>query len=131
MQTVEREDRREEAGAAEDLERLIRLIDEGRVAEARSLSSQLTSRWPDVPAIQRLSTVLEPPRVVPGKPQPARPLDRERAWLQQHAHEYPGCWLAVCGDRLLAATPVLREALRVSREAVGGESPVLFFQPEK
>ena len=56
-------------------------------------------------------------------------MDKERAWLREHAHEYPGCWLAVYEDRLIAAHLRLREVVAAARAALGEEKALLFFQP--
>jgi hypothetical protein len=57
-------------------------------------------------------------------------LKQERAWLKEHAHEHPGCWMAVYGDQLIAASPRLQEVLTAARAAGKGDDPILFFQPE-
>jgi len=46
-------------------------------------------------------------RVVPGVQ--ARPRSPEFAWIKAHAHEYPGEWIALDGDRLLAHGPRLKQ----------------------
>jgi len=59
----------------------------------------------------------------------ARPLDRERDWLRQHSGDYPGCWLAVYQDRLIAADPDLSVVLGIVRQTEGAEAAALFFEP--
>ncbi|MEK7834159.1 MAG: DUF5678 domain-containing protein [Acidobacteriota bacterium] len=44
---------------------------------------------------------------VPAKPMPNR--ERERKWAHEHKHEYPGQWVAIDGDRLIAASPIQQE----------------------
>jgi hypothetical protein len=58
-----------------------------------------------------------------------RALDRERAWLQAHAREHPGCWLAVFEDRLIAADPDLRAVLAITRQSLGDKSALLHYEP--
>jgi hypothetical protein len=65
---------------------------------------------------------------VPGKR--TRSLRREQAWLSEHAAEYPGCWLAVFEDRLIAADPSLKTVLAATRKAIGEESALLHFEPK-
>lgn len=36
---------------------------------------------------------------------PAVDATRERAWIEAHRHEYAGQWVALDGDRLVAASP--------------------------
>ncbi len=40
---------------------------------------------------------------VPSQPMPDR--TKEMDWVEQHKHEYPGQWVALEGDRLVAASP--------------------------
>jgi hypothetical protein len=59
-----------------------------------------------------------------------RPLNREWEWLRQHAHEYPGFWLAVLGDQLIAADPDGSVVRTKAREVPGEDRPVIYYQPE-
>lgn len=34
---------------------------------------------------------------------------RERQWIKEHKHEYAGQWVALDGDRLIAASPIQQE----------------------
>lgn len=104
------------------------LLTENRVEQARALTRDLAARFPESEAAQRYARVLAPPvaRSVPGIK--AQPRDQERAWLREHAREYPGCWLAVLGDRLLAADPDAQVVLLRLRELPEGEQAVLFYQ---
>ena len=52
-------------------------------------------------------------------------------WLKEHAHEYPGCWLAIYEDNLIAADPDLQTVLARTREAIGEESALVVQQPAK
>lgn len=44
---------------------------------------------------------------VPAQPMPDRA--REKKWVEEHKHEYPGQWVAIDGDRLIAASPIQQE----------------------
>jgi hypothetical protein len=103
----------------------------GRVPEAREAVKELEARWPDDPRVQYWARVLAPPRVVPTPEAHLhrRPLDRERAWLKQHARDYPGCWLAVYEDRLIAADPDLSVVYAEVRRVLGTEGALLHWQP--
>ena len=101
-----------ETEMAQDLERLVRLVEKGRVEEARRLAPELAAKWPDSRDAQHWALVLEPPKVIPNRPGPPwRPLDRDYAWLREHAAEYPGCWIATYEDRLIAADPDLKQVI--------------------
>jgi Family of unknown function (DUF5678) len=53
-------------------------------------------------------SVTEPPakpprdKRVPSQPMPDRTCERQ--WVEDHKHEYPGQWVALDGDRLIAAS---------------------------
>jgi hypothetical protein len=110
------------------LERLRKLVQDHPIAEARVFVNQLANQWPDDPGVQYWSRVLAPPttRTVPGPRH--RPLDREYAWLREHARDYPGCWLAVLDDRLIAADPSFREVMSAVRRTPGAETSLLHYQ---
>ena len=62
--------------------------------------NQLLGRREAVPAKTK------PPldKRVPCEPMPDR--TREMEWVREHKHEYAGQWVALDGDRLIAASPV-------------------------
>jgi hypothetical protein len=111
------------------LERVRRLIEASDVEGARALARDLDQRWPDDTRVRYWARVLAPPEVRAVKGERARPLDREMAWLREHAREYPGCWLAVFGDQLVTAHRELREVLRTVRETPGVQASLLHFEP--
>jgi hypothetical protein len=55
--------------------------------------------------------------------------EREYAWLQEHAAAYPGCWLAVLEDQLIAADPDFGVVVRAVRQTPEAERALLYFQP--
>src|SRR5436190_12583745 len=104
---------------SQDLQRLVRLVEEGRVEDARRLAPELAAKWPDSPAAQHWARVLEPPKVIPNRPgPPGRSFERDYAWLREHAAEYPGCWIATYEDRLIAANPDLQQVLAAVRTSL-------------
>jgi hypothetical protein len=113
------------------LEQLRDDVSNGRVKEARAAVKELETRWPESKRVQYWARVLAPPVVVPttGPDPRSRPRDRERAWLKEHAREYPGCWLAVFEGRLVAADPDLEVVFRETRRELGEEGAVLYWQP--
>lgn len=118
-----------EAEMRADLVHLRRLVETSRIDEARALVDDLAVKWPDSPSVQHWHRVLQPPRVidVSGSPGPRR--DREFAWIRAHAREHPGCWLAVHGDRLIAAGADRSKVVAAARAELGDEAALLFFEP--
>jgi hypothetical protein len=103
----------------------------GRVSEAREAVKELEARWPEDPRVQYWARVLAPPGVIPTPDahRHRRPLDRDRVWLKQHAREYPGCWLAVYEDHLIAADPDFGVVLSEARRTLGEGKAFLHYQP--
>jgi hypothetical protein len=120
---------------AEQLEhRLTQLrehVSNGQISEARADIQQMAVRWPDSERVQHWARVLAPPEVVPttGPDPRSQPRDRERAWLREHGLEYPGCWLAVYEDSLIAADPDLRAVRAEARQKLGHRTALLHYQP--
>ena len=56
---------------------------------------------------------------VPCEPMPDR--TREMNWIEEHKHEYAGQWVALEGDRLIAASPIQQEVW----DAVNTDGPTL------
>jgi hypothetical protein len=103
----------------------------GRIETARAAVQDLAARWPDSPRVQYWTRVLAPPTAsaAPGPDPRSGPLERERAWLKKHARQYPGCWLAVYGDRLIAADPDLGVVLTITDQSPEGQHALLYQQP--
>jgi hypothetical protein len=118
----------EPAELAAALERIRRLIETSAVEEARALAKELGARWPNDRDAQHWARVLAPPRGRVVKGVRSRSLDRERAWLREHAHEYPGQWLAIFGDQLVAVAPRLATVLKTVHETPGAETAALYYQ---
>ena len=113
-----------------DYTRFRTLLDTGRPRAAVEALREAVERWPEVQAFQGYArTLLAPARY--SIPQGPRVTDRkeEYAWLSAHGHEYPGQWLAVQGDALLAAHTSLKElVLNLTRE-FPDSFPLLRKQP--
>jgi hypothetical protein len=103
----------------------------GRVPEARAKIAELEARWPEDTRVQYWARVLAPPVFLPAAAARRRslPRDRERAWLRENVSKYPGCWLAVFEDRLIAADPDLDVVLAVADQSPEGENALLYQQP--
>jgi hypothetical protein len=110
------------------LDYLKSLVEGSAVEEARSLAKELALAWPEHPRVQYWARVLAPPRVIGRSPATGYSLEREKPWLQRHAHEYPGCWIVLDGERLITADPDL-VAARAAAKADGAHDPLFHFQP--
>jgi hypothetical protein len=60
---------------------------------------------------------------------PNRDFSPEFAWIKANAHEYTGYWLAVLGDKLLAADPDLGAVIVKVRALAPEQAPLLHLQP--
>ena len=105
------------------------MLRQGDVTGARALVRQLERQWPEAAWVQHYARVLAPPLATMHQREPSPSHEREYAWLQDHAVAYPGCWLAVLEDRLLAADPDFGAVLSIVRQTEGGERALLYFQP--
>lgn len=114
---------------AADLQHLRDLLEADRVAEARRFVEELAQRWPEAERVQHYARVLEPPKVRMRPDLPARSREREWKWLEEHGREYPGCWLAISGDQLIAADPDRRTVMAKAEQALGEETYLIFHQP--
>jgi hypothetical protein len=128
-QTAETTTSNGQEALAEDLACLRGFLEREDIEGAREFVKELERRWPDSDRAQHFARVLAPPKVrmVPGVR--GRPLHKEHDWLRAHASEYPGCWLAVFEDRLIAASPELNVVLATVRQTPGAEDALLYFQP--
>src|SRR5205823_8609288 len=118
-----------DAALAEDLQRLRDLLDAGRIEAARRFVKELEPRWPDSERVRHYAHVLAPPVARRRPSSKPRSHAREWAWLDQHGHEYPGCWLAIYEDRLVAADPDRQLVIAKAREELGQQGALLYYQP--
>lgn len=98
------------------------------VEGARSFVRELEERWPESERVRHYAKVLAPPvvRVVPGGPY--RSLKRELKWLQEHPNDYPGRWIAVHGDSVIAVGASPGEVLEAVRQIPGCTDALLNLQ---
>jgi hypothetical protein len=82
--------------------RIQALVNEERIREARALVKEALLHNPDEPGLRGWSEVLAPAKVLGTRP--ASDFDRsaELRWLDEHAEEYRGQWVALLGSELLA-----------------------------
>jgi uncharacterized protein DUF5678 len=116
---------------AEQVQQLRDLLDAGDVEGARRLVKELEARWPDSERVRHYAHVLAPPKMRMRSDIKTRPLNQEWEWLRQHAHEHPGCWLAVLGDQLVAADPDGSAVRARAREVPGEDRPLIYYQPDR
>jgi hypothetical protein len=103
---------------------------EGNCVEAaRRFVNELEQRWPGPERVRHYAHVLAPSVARRRQDIKGRSRDREFAWLEQHAHDYPGCWLAVYEDRSTAADPDYAVLIAKTREVLGEEGALIFDQP--
>lgn len=114
---------------AADFFRLRELLERGDVDAARIFITEMEQRWPESSRVRHFVQVLEPPkaRVLTGQKGQSR--HREHEWLRAHAREYPGCWLALDGDGLIAADPDLAVVFEAIDRSPDGREPLLYLQP--
>jgi hypothetical protein len=88
------------------LDRLIEMMNTSDIEGARRYVKDLVREWPDAERVQHYARVLEPPKVLSSQPGNGKSFTlAEKAWLKEHAHEYPGCWIAIDDGRMIAADP--------------------------
>ena len=94
----------------DDFEAAVRLaLAAGAHGAGRALSAQGFAAFPESAILQKMATILSPPRVVrvglPADPSVAA----NQQWMRAHWEKYRGCWVALRDGNLLAAAPTLRE----------------------
>jgi hypothetical protein len=110
------------------LSQLHALVEAEQIDTARALAPRLLRKWPADPVLQHWSRVLAPPRVVSVTRRMKASREKEYAWLREHRHEHPGCWIALYEDRLIIAHPDLGEVYQVVEDTVPDGDALLFFQ---
>jgi hypothetical protein len=117
-------------GLQQALARLIDMLNSHDVEGARAYVKELVREWPDAELVQHYVRVLEPPRVLPSRPGTGKSFTQaETAWLKAHAHEYPGCWIAIDDGRMIAADPDLKVVRKAAKED-GADDPLYHFTPD-
>ncbi len=104
------------------------LIEADRLPEAREFSRRVAERWPDDREARHWDEVLAPPKLLPTPKKTPWP-GRELAWVQEHGHEYPGCWLLLHDGELVMADPSQRKVLAASKGYSPDVSGYITFVP--
>jgi hypothetical protein len=105
------------------------LLERQDLASARAWIDQLQQRWPDSNRVRHFSRTLARPAVALQREQPKRSRSQEYRWLRDHAGEYPGCWLAVLGEELVAVDPDFSVVLAAVKKLPRPNEVLLHFQP--
>jgi len=108
---------------------VVALVEAGRIEEARLLLNEMEPDPADLPSLRHLQRAIEPPTAVAVATAPRKSLRLEKAWLKAHAHEHPGCWIAVDEDRLIAANKDRAKVVKAVRAVLGNKGALLFYQP--
>lgn len=116
-----------DADEARALEHVQSLLSREDVDAARQLIQGLARRWPASAAVQRMAEVLAHPQVTSVGKQRSR--KQEMAWLRQNARRYPGCWIALHGETLIAADPDVAQVKAAIRNSPYAADALLHFQP--
>jgi hypothetical protein len=112
------------------LARLIGMLSESDVEGARAYVKELVREWPEAERVQHYARVLVRPRILGSRPASGKSFTvAEKAWLKAHAHEYPGCWIALDDDRMIAADPELA-VVRKAAHAEGIQDALYHFTPD-
>jgi hypothetical protein len=112
-----------------DLVQLRNLLERADIKGARAFVEHLSTKWPDSDRVRHYVRVLAPPVVTMRAGEAGHSRQHERAWLQQHAREYAGHWLALRGDELIAADPDLGVVLAAVRSSRRDDDALLHFEP--
>jgi hypothetical protein len=105
------------------VENILRQIDQLPLVEQHRLARLLESR--------RAEEAPQPAKAPRDKRLPDRPAiddTRERTWIKEHRHEYAGQWVALDGDRLIAASPN-RVEISAAVKADGAKLPLIYRIP--
>lgn len=80
-------------------------MQQARVRELEVAAPWLARRWPDDPLARHYAWLWAPSvaRISTRRCKPS--VEKENRWLDEHQHEYPGCWVALYDDQLIAADP--------------------------
>lgn len=102
-------------------ESILTLIEQLPSTERARLNQMLTEQKPEP---SKAKALLD--KRVPSQPMPDR--TKEMEWVEQNKHEYPGQWVALDGDRLVAASPNRME-LSAAIKAAGATLPLILRVP--
>jgi hypothetical protein len=98
-------------------ENILTLIEQLPSSERIRLDQLLARR-------QAESGETKPPLDRPVPCEPMRDRMREMKWIEEHKHEYAGQWVALDGNRLIAASPI-RAEISATVKADGAKLPLI------
>jgi hypothetical protein len=102
------------------------LLANERVSEARNVLHDALINQPKDEELQRLRTVLTPPKVQRNG---ALDVDRTKdfQWLKDNAAKYRCSWVAICDGELVVELASLDELLEDVRRLVPASRPLIHF----
>jgi len=100
-------------------------LEQDNITAARRVIELATSDSTTTPAISALYRALAAPRVVGAAPAADGDRSLEYRWLELHADRYPGRWVALLRDQLLADAPTLKSLLEQVRAARTESRPMI------
>lgn len=103
------------------------LVEQGNIAEARAMLGRIAARQELSADLAKWKRVLAQPTVTSAPVGTGVSMAETTAWLEQHADEYAGQWVALRGKTLLGAHQSRRE-LRSRLEREGKLPGALFLQ---
>lgn len=104
--------------------RIQKLLEAADLRGARELLTEARERGSIEPSLEQLEKLLAPPR---QELRPASDFDRspEIHWLEEHAEEFQGQWVALLGNELLAHAKTLDEVTAQLDAISPGARPLL------
>ncbi len=105
------------------VENILKQIDQLPIFEQNRLARLLEER-----RAQQAPKPAKPPRDKRLPDRPAIDDSRERAWIEEHRREYAGMWVALDGDRLIAASTDRME-ISAAIKADGAKMPFIYRIP--
>jgi hypothetical protein len=117
--------------AEEAVAHLVRLIETHHADEAEALAPQYAARWPENRALRHFAYVLGPTRYIEGPKGPSgRDFSRDCAWLKAHARDYPGCYIALREDEVIAIDPDIKRVTELADAARENDSRAILLHYE-
>lgn len=107
--------------------RIQTLVEEGRIREARALVKEALRESPLEPGVLSWSEVLAPAKILPARSVVDFDRSAEILWLEEHADEYRGQWVALLRNELLAHAATLEE-LTTKLETVSRDARALLHR---
>jgi hypothetical protein len=108
-------------------EKIRALVEADRVGAARTLLAEALQKGDHEEDLSRWQAILAPAKV--SKSTKERDFDRspELGWLARYGNQYPGQWVALLGDELLAHSKSLGEVVAALEKNKPKRRPLLHY----